>query len=148
MFKLNFKVNKKCHKNGLECLYVRKNTEIISINIAVKVGAMNENLKEKGISHFIEHMLFKGTKNRNNEILNEELESMGGDYNAYTDYDSTVYTVSCLKEEFEKAIILLSDMLINSNFPEDELKKERSVILSEMRSDKDDIESFSFKMVN
>ena len=148
MTKLNFEVNKKYHENGLKCLYIKRNTEIVSINIAIKVGAMYENLKEKGISHFIEHMLFKGTKNRTNEILNEELESMGGDYNAYTDYDSTVYTVSCLKEEVEKAIMLLSDMIINSNFPEEELEKERSVILSEMRSDKDDIEDFSFKMVN
>lgn len=148
MFKLNFDINKEKLQNGMRAIYVKKNTEIISINIAIKVGAMQENIKQKGISHFIEHMIFKGTKNRDNELLNEELESMGGEYNAYTDYDATVFTVSSLKEEIETSLNLLSDMMMNANFPQKELEKERSVILSEMRSDKDDIESFSFKMVN
>ncbi|MBS6043676.1 MAG: insulinase family protein, partial [Clostridium baratii] len=103
---------------------------------------------EKGISHFIEHMLFKGTKSRSNELLNEELESLGGEYNAYTDYDCTVYTISCLEEEIKKGTILLADMIVNSNFPEDEIEKERSVILAEIRTSKDDIEDLSFKKTN
>lgn len=148
MFKLNFSIKKQTSDNGMKAIYIKRDTEIVSINIAMKTGSMNENLKQKGISHFIEHMLFKGTTNRSNEELNEELEFMGGEYNAYTDYDSTVFTVSCLKEEAERAIMLLSDMLINSNFPIEEIERERSVILSEMRSDRDDIEDFSFKMVN
>lgn len=148
MIKLNFDIKKKTLKNGLKVITVKKDTRIASINVGVDIGAMYESENEKGISHFIEHMLFKGTKNRSNELLNEELESLGGEYNAYTDYDCTVYTISCLEEEIKKGTILLADMIVNSNFPEDEIEKERSVILAEIRTSKDDIEDLSFKKTN
>lgn len=145
MIKLNFDINKKVLENGLKVITVKKDTKIASINIGVNIGAMYERMDEKGISHFIEHMLFKGTSSRSNEELNEELEYLGGEYNAYTDYASTVYTISCLEDEIKNATILLGDMIINSNFPEDEIEKERSVILAEIRTSKDDIEDLSFK---
>ena len=148
MIKLNFDVKINYLKNGLEVLTIKKDTQISSINIGVNVGAMNESLEEKGISHFIEHMLFKGTKKRNNEVLNRGLESLGGEYNAYTDYNSTVYTISCLSEELNNGVILLGDMITSSVFSKEEIEKERGVILSEMRSSKDDIEDFSFKKIN
>lgn len=148
MLKLNFDVKKHYLDNGLEILTIKKDTQIASINLGVKVGAIYESLEEKGISHFIEHMLFKGTNKRNNEELNNELESLGGEYNAYTDYNSTVYTISCLSEELENACILLGDMITSSNFPEEEIERERGVILAEMRTSKDDIEDLSFKRVN
>ena len=148
MLKLNFDVKKHYLDNGLEILTIKKDTQIASINLGVKVGAIYESLEEKGISHFIEHMLFKGTNKRNNEELNDELESLGGEYNAYTDYNSTVYTISCLSEELENACILLGDMITSSNFPEEEIERERGVILAEMRTSKDDIEDLSFKRVN
>ncbi|MFR2301371.1 MAG: M16 family metallopeptidase, partial [Clostridium paraputrificum] len=107
MLKLNFDVKKHYLDNGLEILTIKKDTQIASINLGVKVGSIYESLEEKGISHFIEHMLFKGTNKRNNEELNDELEALGGEYNAYTDYNSTVYTISCLSEELENACILL-----------------------------------------
>ena len=148
MLKLNFDVKKHYLENGLEILTIKKDTQIASINLGVKVGAIYESLEEKGISHFIEHMLFKGTNKRNNEELNDELEALGGEYNAYTDYNSTVYTISCLSEELENACILLGDMITSSNFPEEEIERERGVILAEMRTSKDDIEDLSFKRVN
>ena len=145
MVKLNFDIKKSILKNGLKVITIKKDTKIASVNVGVGIGAMYENLNEKGISHFIEHMLFKGTSLRSNEKLNEELEYLGGEYNAYTDYDSTVYTISCLEEEIENGIKLLGDMMINSNFPVEEIEKERSVILAEIRTSKDDIEDLSFK---
>lgn len=148
MLKLNFDVKKHYLDNGLEILTIKKDTQITSINLGVKVGSIYESLEEKGISHFIEHMLFKGTNKRNNEELNDELEALGGEYNAYTDYNSTVYTISCLSEELENACILLGDMITSSNFPEEEIERERGVILAEMRTSKDDIEDLSFKRVN
>ncbi|BFK81722.1 pitrilysin family protein [Clostridium baratii] len=148
MIKLNFDIKKTTLKNGLKVITVKKDTRIASINVGIDIGAMYESENEKGISHFIEHMLFKGTKSRSNELLNEELESLGGEYNAYTDYDCTVYTISCLEEEIKKGTILLVDMIVNSNFPEDEIEKERSVILAEIRTSKDDIEDLSFKKTN
>ena len=148
MFKLNFDIKKHFLENGLEVLTIKKDTQISAINLGVKVGAMYETKEEKGISHFVEHMLFKGTKTRKNEILNEELENLGGEYNAYTDYESTVYTISCLSEEIENATKLIADMAKNSNFLEEEMKKERGVILAEIRTGKDDIEDLTFKKVN
>ena len=148
MIKLNFDVKRHILKNGLEVITINKDTQISSINVGIKVGALYEKINEKGISHFIEHVLFKGTTTRSDEELNEELESLGGEYNAYTDYDATVYTISCLKEEFENAVDLLGDMIINPEFDEAEIEKERGVILSEIKMSKDDIEDLSFKNVN
>ena len=148
MFKLNFDVKRHFLENGLEVITIKKDTKITSINLGVKVGSLYEDIKEKGISHFIEHMLFKGTSSRNYEKLNDELEFLGGEYNAYTDYTSTVYTISCLEDEMKNAIEILGDMIINSSFNEKEIEKERGVILAEMRASKDDIEDLSFKKVN
>ena len=148
MIKLNFDVKRHTLKNGLEVITIQKDTQIASINIGIKVGALYESLEEKGISHFIEHLLFKGTDKRSDEQLNDELESLGGEYNAYTDYDATVYTISCLMEEFKNGVELLGDMMINAKFDEEEIEKERGVILAEIRMSKDDLEDLSFKNVN
>ena len=148
MLKLNFDVKRHFLDNGLEVITIKKDTKITSINVGIKVGSLYEEVSEKGISHFIEHMLFKGTKTRTYEKLNDELEFLGGEYNAYTDYTSTVYTISCLEEEIKNAINILGDMIINPSFNSDELEKERGVILAEMRASKDDIEDLSFKRTN
>ena len=148
MVKINFDVKKHKLENGLEVITIKKDTQISSINIGVKVGALNESLNEKGISHYIEHMLFKGTENRTFQKLNDDLEALGGEYNAYTDFSQTVYSISCLEEELKSAIEILSDMLICSKFPEEEVEKERGVILAEIRSSKDSVEDFSFKKIN
>lgn len=148
MLKLNFDIKKHFLDNGLEVLTIKKNTQIASVNVGIKVGALYEDIDEKGISHFIEHMLFKGTSLRSNEDLNDELEYLGGEYNAYTDYNSTVYTISCLGEEIKNGVKLLGDMITNSIFDTEELEKERGVILAEIRTSKDDVEDLSFKRVN
>lgn len=148
MLKVNFDVKKHILSNGLEVVTIKKDTQISSINIGIKVGSLNEGLEEKGISHYIEHMLFKGTKKRNFEKLNDDLEALGGEYNAYTDYTLTVYSISCLEEELENAIELLGDMVTSSTFVPEELEKERGVILAEMKASKDSVEDLSFKRVN
>lgn len=130
--------------NGFKVVLVKKDTPIFSINLGVGIGSIFESQKEKGISHFIEHMLFKGTKSRTNEKLNEDLEELAGEYNAYTDYNCTIYSITALNDEFEKAMEIISDMIINSNFKEEEVEKERKVILSELNGSRDDIEDFSF----
>ena len=148
MFNINFDVKTTVLENKLKVITIKKDTQISAINVGLKVGANNEEMCEKGVSHFIEHMMFKGTKKRNNEKLNEDLEFLGGEYNAYTDYDATVYTISCLGEELESAVELLSDMIINSSFDTEEVEKERGVILSEIKSGIDDIEDLSFQKIN
>lgn len=130
--------------NGLKIATIKKDTKLASINIGVKIGSIYENKEDKGISHFVEHMLFKGTKTRSNEKLNEDLEQRAGEYNAYTDYNCTVYSITALTDELESSMELLSDMLMNSTFPEEEIEKERGVILAEIRTSKDDIEDYSY----
>lgn len=134
--------------NGIKLITIKKDTQIAALHVGIKIGAVYENSQEKGISHFIEHMLFKGTKSRNNEKLNESLEHLGGEYNAYTDNTSTVYSITSLKEELEKSIELLSDMVLHSEFEKCEIQKERKVILSEIKAVNDDIEQFSFRKIN
>lgn len=134
--------------NGLTLISIKKDTQIASLHIGVSIGALYESPKERGISHFIEHMVFKGTKHRDNERLNSELENLGGEYNAYTDYSCTVFNTTTLNEELENCVELLGDLVQNSIFPEEEIKKERGVILAEIRGSKDDIEDLSFQRVN
>ena len=148
MIKLNFDVKEHILPNGLEILTIKNDTQISSINIGIKVGALYENISQKGISHFIEHMVFKGTEKRNFQTLNDELEALGGEYNAYTDFTSTVYSISCLEEEIANGIEILSDMVTSSVFSQEEIEKERGVILAEIRTSKDSVEDFSFKRVN
>lgn len=140
----------KIHKlsNGLKLISIKKNSQLAALHIGVKVGSIYEQSKDRGISHFIEHMLFKGTNTFNNEELNDYLEQRGGEYNAYTDYSCTVYSITALAEELEPSIKVLADMMQNSIFPEKEIDRERGVILAELRTSKDDIEDYSFKRAN
>lgn len=134
--------------NGINLMSIKRDTQITAVHAGIKVGSLNERKNEKGLSHFVEHMLFKGTKARNNEKLNSDLEERGGEYNAYTDFNSTVYSITALSEELEPSLELISDMLINSTFPETEIEKERGVILAEIRTSNDDVEDFSFRKIH
>lgn len=134
--------------NGLRIITIKKNTNLASLHAGINIGSLYEKKSELGISHFIEHMLFKGTENMSNEEINDALEQLGGDYNAFTDYSCTAYSSSTLAEEIEGSIKLIADMLINSIFPEEEIEKERGVVLSEIKAGKDDIEESSFRRVN
>jgi len=134
--------------NGIMLITIKRDSQISAIHAGVNIGSFYEEKTEKGIAHFIEHMLFKGTVSRTNEKLNSDLENLGGEYNAYTDFNCTVYSATILNEELEKAIELMGDMLLNSTFPKDEIEKERGVILAEIRTINDDIEDLSFKRVN
>lgn len=134
--------------NGLQIISIKKDTQLFSLHFGVKIGSIYEDNKEKGISHFIEHMVFKGTANMSNEELNEAFEELGGEYNAYTDYNCTVYSVTALNDELDRSLYLISDMIKNASFDKREFNKEKEVILSEIRSIKDDIEDYSFNKIH
>ena len=134
--------------NGINLITIKRDSQISAIHVGVNIGSLFEEKNEKGIAHFIEHMLFKGTSTRTNEKLNSDLENLGGEYNAYTDFNCTVYSATILNEELENSVELFGDMLLNSTFPKDEIEKERGVILAEIRTINDDIEDLSFKRVN
>lgn len=109
-----------------------KDVETVSVAVFVKTGSRNETLEINGISHFLEHMAFKGTKTRSAKQIAEEFEGIGGRINAYTSKDKTVYYVKVLKKHAEFAVEFLADILQNSTFDEVELEKERGVILQEI----------------
>jgi zinc protease len=104
-----------------------------AIDLLVKTGSANEGkFMASGITHFVEHMLFKGTPKRPSGVIPEEARAMGGYINASTGYDQTSYVLSVPRENLPKAVDLLSDMLINPSFDPVELEKERQVIIKEM----------------
>ena len=120
-------------KNGLRiALDKMSQVETVSIGIFVHTGSRNESKAINGISHFLEHMAFKGTKTRSAKKIAEEFENIGGYINAYTSKDKTVYYVKVLKENAEFAVEFLADILQNSVFDEVEIEKERGVILQEI----------------
>lgn len=109
-----------------------KEVETVSIGVFVNTGSRNETKQINGISHFLEHMAFKGTKTRSAKQIAEEFEGIGGRINAYTSKEKTVYYAKVLKQHAEFAVEFLADILQNSIFDEIELEKERGVILQEI----------------
>ena len=103
-----------------------------AIGVSATAGARDEMPPEGGLSHMLEHMAFKGTNARNAKQIVEEIENVGGDLNAYTDYEVTAYQARVLAEHVPMAIDLIADILRNSTFDEGEIEKERQVILQEI----------------
>lgn len=104
----------------------------VSLGLWVGVGSACEQAKESGISHYIEHMLFKGTKKRTAKQIAETLESVGGQMNAFTAKEHTCYYAKCLNEDFDLALELFEDMYHNSLFDAAETEREKGVILEEI----------------
>ncbi len=112
----------------------------VAFGIYVKNGSAHEDKEHEGISHYIEHMLFKGTKNRTSKQIAEDMDELGGQINAYTTKEYTCYHFRTLDSHFDKALSILSDMFLNSNFDEAEIIKERNVINEEINMYDDDPE--------
>lgn len=113
----------------------------VSIGIFCKNGSANERKDELGISHFIEHMLFKGTKNRNAYQIVEEMESIGAEINAFTSKEKTCFYAKCIDEHLFKAADVLADMIENPLFDTAELEREKLVVLEEVNMNSDDPDS-------
>ncbi len=109
-----------------------KDVETVSVGVFVNTGSRHEIPEINGISHFLEHMAFKGTKKRSAVQIAEEFEGIGGRINAYTSKERTVYYAKVLKKHAEFAVEFLADILQNSTFAKAELEKERGVILQEI----------------
>ena len=109
------------------------NVSTFSMGFFIKTGAINETKKESGISHFIEHLMFKGTKNRTAKEISEFVDFEGGILNAFTSREATCYYIKLLSSKMDVALDVLTDMLLNSNFDEESIEKERNVIIEEIR---------------
>lgn len=143
-----FQVREEILENGLQIISIQKDANIASLHVGMDIGAMYEGVGEKGICHFIEHMLFKGTEKRDNHMINQALEERAGAYDAYTDYTSTVFSITALANELEASVEILSDMMMHATFPSHEIEKEKKVILAEVKACKDDIEQYTYKKIN
>jgi len=124
--------------NGLKIILMSKDIYTVNGAITVKTGMLNETDEENGISHFLEHMAFKGTKTKTAKELIDYIENLGGNTNAYTADDRTCYTVSMPGNFWKEACNFLTDIVRNSIFPIEELEKEREVIIQEYKQRNDD----------
>jgi predicted Zn-dependent peptidase len=109
-------------------------TQVVYCGIAVDAGTRDEQYHESGMAHFVEHMSFKGTHRRTARQIINRLESVGGDLNAYTGKEETVFYSSVLKQHLPKAIDLLVDITLNSTFLQEEMSKEVEVVIDEIES--------------
>lgn len=121
-------------KNGLRIIIVpSKNTKAVTVMALVGTGSKYESREINGISHFLEHMFFKGTKKRADKIkIAEDLDKVGGIYNAFTGYEHTGYYAKVASSHFDLAMDWVSDIYLNSLLPADEMDKERGVIIEEI----------------
>lgn len=118
--------------NGLKLVYNKLDCFSVALGVYVGTGSLNESIPENGISHFIEHTLFKGTETRSAFAIADEIESIGAQINAYTSKLCTAYYTVSLSEHVEKCADILSDIFFHSTFPDAELKKEQGVVIEEI----------------
>ncbi|MBI1820505.1 MAG: insulinase family protein [Nitrospirae bacterium] len=127
--------------NGIRLVTERiPSVKSVSIGIWVNVGSRDEEGKEHGLSHFLEHMFFKGTRKKSAKELAQDMDSLGGEMNAFTSRETTTFYTKVLDEHLPKAIQILSDVFHHSIFDPDEIKKEKKVILEEIKMVEDDPE--------
>jgi len=138
------KFYRKILKNGMTLIFEERDLPIVSVGIAVRYGGVNEPLSERGIAHFIEHMLYKGTKNRTSKQIPQEIEKNGGVMNGFTDEQITAFWCKMPSDKLHIALDVLSDMVKSPLFDAKELEKERKVIFEEMKMRKDDPMQYAF----
>ena len=117
----------------------------ISVGIWVKTGSRNEKKELAGVTHFLEHMLFKGTKKRTAFEIAQSMESVGGYLNAFTSSEYTCYYARCVDEQLSRALDVLSDMVLHPSFPEKEIEKEKKVVIEEMKMYRDSPDDYLFE---
>jgi predicted Zn-dependent peptidase len=118
--------------------------ETASVGVWVDTGSRYESAADNGVSHMLEHMAFKGTESRSAQAIAEEIEAVGGHINAYTSREQTAYTAKVLKEDVPLALDILADILQRSVFDEEELARERTVVIQEIAQVNDTPDDFVF----
>lgn len=120
--------------NGLRIIHLHSASPVVYCGYQVAAGTRDEQQGEEGMAHFVEHISFKGTRRRNALQILNYLERVGGDLNAYTNKDATVYYAALLKEHVARAVDVLTDMVFHSTYPQAEIDKEVEVICDEIES--------------
>ena len=136
-------------ENGIKVVYEKIDyVKSMTVGVYVGAGSYNEKKSENGISHYLEHMFFKGTKNRNAKEIAEVMDFCGGQLNAVTSKEYTLFYAKVLENHSKKAFEILSDMLINSTFTEENIEIERKVITEEIKIGEDTPEDLIFDMIS
>jgi predicted Zn-dependent peptidase len=125
-----------------------RNMRSVVLGIWVKVGSRHEPPEKNGISHFLEHMFFKGTKKRSAKDIAFEIDSLGGELNAFTSRENTTFYIKVLDEFLEKGLELLSDIFLNSTFPEEDIGKEKKIIKEEIKMVEDTPDDYIHDLSN
>ena len=120
--------------NGLRVIHLPSESQVVYCGLQIAAGTRNERPGEEGLAHFCEHVTFKGTARRRAWHILNALESVGGELNAFTNKESTVYYAAILKEHLPRAVDLLTDIVLHSTYPQHELDKEKAVICDEIES--------------
>lgn len=120
--------------NGIRVVHLYVDSPVAQCGIIINTGSRDEGPQEQGIAHFIEHTIFKGTLKRKSFHILSRLDDVGGELNAYTTKEETAIHASFLNQYYQRTVELFSDILINSTFPDNELKKEKEVIIDEINS--------------
>lgn len=120
--------------NGLRVVYAPSPTNTVYLGLALDAGTRDETDGESGMAHFAEHLSFKGTDGRTSRQIITYMESVGGDLNAFTGKEETVYYCTCQKEHFSRAMDLLFDVAFHSKYPQEEMDKEVEVVIDEIES--------------
>lgn len=120
--------------NGLRVIHLPSTSQVVYCGFGINAGTRNELPGEEGVAHFCEHTTFKGTERRRALTIINCLETLGGELNAFTNKEDTVYYAAILKEHFPKAVDLLSDIVFHSQYPQTEIDKEIEVICDEIES--------------
>ncbi|HOW26947.1 MAG TPA: pitrilysin family protein [Elusimicrobiota bacterium] len=128
--------------NGIKTVVIEDHTSpIVSMQVWIRCGAVNENAQTAGVSHFLEHMLFKGTPRLSAGQISHAVESRGGRINAATGMELTHYYIDAPSDSFEESLAVLADAVLYPTFPADEFERERKVILEEIKRRNDDPQS-------
>src|ERR1700679_216785 len=129
--------------NGLTLLVKPdRSASLASVQVWVRTGSIHEGAQlGAGLSHYLEHMLFKGTTKRNGREISATVQANGGYINAYTTFDRTVYYIDVPSERLEVAVDVLADAVLHSELPQDEVTREKDVILREIAMTRDDPEN-------
>lgn len=123
--------------SGLRLIHLQSSSKVVFCGFAVKAGSRNEAEGEEGLAHFCEHMTFKGTKRRSSVQIINAIEGVGGELNAFTNKEDTVFYSSITRDHFRQAVDVLTDIVFNSQFPQSEIEKEREVVCDEIESYED-----------
>ena len=133
-FSMNTDIIKAKLPKDMRLICAGESSRVVYVGIAVKAGTRDEHDDESGMAHFLEHMSFKGTERRSKESIIRLMESVGGEINAFTGKEETIFYCTCENRYLKRAVDILLDIVFHSTYPQEELQHEAEVVIDEIES--------------